>query len=243
MGSGAGSMSTLSIMRAAILAGSPGARPFAGSSIFRKPCAGVSSFGQGCLHPLKLHRITLPPSRSTAVTGRRQGLFLARVDSRDGLRGKIIWIAATLDLAEAVWWGRSAGSVAVKSRREFASDLKAEGPARAVGASWASLHLDRWLDGSLSWPSSTKRSNGRGRLGAGRRDLRRGRHRQVAPGLGRVAIVQSERFSHPGERRGATPKRPLLRRCSTVRLLPRCGTCWCAGPGASRSLSGPSSCG
>jgi hypothetical protein len=134
MGSGAGSMSTLSIMRAAILAGSPAARPFAGSSIFRKPCAGVSSFGQGCLHPLKLHRITLPPSRSTAVTGRRQGLFLARVDSRDGLRGKIIWIAATLDLAEAVWWGRSAGSVAVKSRREFASDLKAEGPARAVGA-------------------------------------------------------------------------------------------------------------
>ena len=50
------------------------------------------------------------------------------------LRVKIIWIAATLDLDEAVCWGRSAGSVAVGSWRVFASDLKAEWPARAVGA-------------------------------------------------------------------------------------------------------------
>ena len=40
---GAGSSSTLSMMRAAILAGSPGARPFLGSSIRRKLCAGVLS--------------------------------------------------------------------------------------------------------------------------------------------------------------------------------------------------------
>lgn len=40
--SGAGSTSTLSMMRAAIQAVSPGARPLAGSSIFRKLCAGTS---------------------------------------------------------------------------------------------------------------------------------------------------------------------------------------------------------
>jgi hypothetical protein len=40
--SGAGSTSTLSMMRAAIQAVSPGARPLAGSSIFRKLCAGAS---------------------------------------------------------------------------------------------------------------------------------------------------------------------------------------------------------
>jgi len=41
--SGAGSVSTLAMMRAAMRAGSPGASPFAGSSIFRKLCAGVLS--------------------------------------------------------------------------------------------------------------------------------------------------------------------------------------------------------
>jgi hypothetical protein len=41
---GAGSMSTLSMMRAAIRAGSPGASPLAGSSIARKLCAGVWSY-------------------------------------------------------------------------------------------------------------------------------------------------------------------------------------------------------
>ena len=41
MRSGAGSMSTLSIIRAAILARRGG--PFVGSSIFKKLCAGVSS--------------------------------------------------------------------------------------------------------------------------------------------------------------------------------------------------------
>jgi hypothetical protein len=134
MGSGAGSMSTLSIMRPAILAGSPGARTFAGSSIFRKPCAGVSSFGQGCIHPLKLHRITLPLSRPTAVTGRRQGLFLARVDSRDGLRGKIIWIAATLDLAEAVWWGHWLVASRWGHGVRFASDLEGRGACTSCGS-------------------------------------------------------------------------------------------------------------
>ena len=43
MRSGAGSTSTLSMIRAAIRAGSPGARPFFGSSIRRNACAGVSS--------------------------------------------------------------------------------------------------------------------------------------------------------------------------------------------------------
>ena len=41
--SGAGCRSTVSMMRAAILAGSPGAGALLGSSIRRKPCAGVSS--------------------------------------------------------------------------------------------------------------------------------------------------------------------------------------------------------
>jgi hypothetical protein len=97
MRSGAGSMSTLSIIRAAILALVAGARPFAGSSIFQKLGAGVSSFGQGCLHPLKRHRIALPPNRSTCC--HRQ---TARSLAGSGrLHAKIIWIAATLDLAEA----------------------------------------------------------------------------------------------------------------------------------------------
>jgi len=41
---GAGSRSTLSMILAAMRAGSPGASPFFGSSIRRKPCAGVPSY-------------------------------------------------------------------------------------------------------------------------------------------------------------------------------------------------------
>jgi hypothetical protein len=78
MRSEAGSMSTLSIIRAAILAPVAGARPFAGSSIFQKLGAGVSSFGQGCLHPLKRHRIALPQIDPPAVTGKQQGLWQGR---------------------------------------------------------------------------------------------------------------------------------------------------------------------
>jgi hypothetical protein len=103
MGSGAGSMSTLSIMRAAILAGSPGATPFAVSSIFRKLCAGVSSFGQGCLHPLNSTGSLCPQIDPLLSPADRKANFWQGIDSRDGLRVKIIWIAATLDLAEAVW--------------------------------------------------------------------------------------------------------------------------------------------
>ena len=42
----------------------------------------------------------------------------------------------------------------------FASDLKAEGLHELWEPSWASLHLDRWLDVSLSWPSLLRRLDG-----------------------------------------------------------------------------------
>src|SRR4029450_5848688 len=42
----------------------------------------------------------------------------------------------------------------------FVSDLKAEGRHELWEPSWASLHMHRWSDASLSWPSSMRRSDG-----------------------------------------------------------------------------------
>ena len=74
MRSGAGSMSTLSIVRAAILAVSPG-RTVRRVEHLQEAVRRSVIVGQGCLHPLKRHRIACPQIDPPAVTGKRQGLW------------------------------------------------------------------------------------------------------------------------------------------------------------------------
>jgi hypothetical protein len=72
-------------------------------------------------------------------------------DSRDGLRVKIIWIVATLTLPRLSGGADRLVASRLSHGARFASD-----PERPRGVhelwepSWAALHLDGWLDVSLS---------------------------------------------------------------------------------------------